>query len=94
MRDLKNIEMHELIGVKCEVIYSTNKLQEGIGGNIINETYHTIVIRDDKGDKIIQKKGAKFRIEINGNRCIVKGDRIHYRPHERTKKLVWRRKKW
>ncbi len=94
MRSLSNLEMHELIGLQCEVVGSTNPLQSGIFGLVVDETQNTLIIRTDNGDKRIQKKGAKFRFKINDKVKLVNGDVINYRPHERTKKLVWRRKKW
>ncbi len=94
MRNEKNIEMHELIGLKCEVIESTNPLQIGIRGEIVDETYHMLVIRSDKGRKMIMKKGAKFKVDLNGRNVVIVGDRINYRPHERIKKLLRRRRRW
>ncbi|NPA76096.1 MAG: ribonuclease P protein subunit [Euryarchaeota archaeon] len=94
MRTVWNLEMHELIGLECEVADSTNPLQKGISGIIVDETYHTLVIRTHKGDKRIQKRGAKFKIKVDDRTKMVYGSKIEYRPHERTKKLVWRRKRW
>ncbi len=94
MRTVKNLEMHELIGLECEVVDSTNPLQRGLSGFVVDETHHTLVIDSDKGMKIIQKHGAKFRFRIGDKFKVVEGDVINYRPHERTKKLVWRRKRW
>ncbi len=94
MRNEKNIEMHELIGLECEVIESTNPLQTGIRGEIVDESYHMLVIRSERGKKMIMKKGAKFKINLNGENVVVMGDRINYRPHERIKKLLRRRRRW
>ncbi len=94
MRTLKNLEMHELIGLSCEVVESTNPLQVGIAGNVVDETKNTIVIESENGYKMIQKKGAVFRFRIGDGYRDVFGDRIAYRPHERTKKVMWRRRKW
>ena len=86
--------MHELIGLECEVVYSTNPLQIGMKGEIIDETYHMLTIQTANGRKMIMKKGAKFRINLNGKEVVVMGDRINYRPHERIKKLLRRRRRW
>ena len=94
MRNEKNIEMHELIGLKCEVIKSTNPLQVGIKGEIVDETYHMLIIRTERGRKMVMKKGAKFNVNLNGKDFVVVGDRISYRPHERIKKLLRRRERW
>ena len=94
MRSEKNIEMHELIGLDCEVVESTNPLQIGIRGEIVDETYHMLIIRTERGRKMIMKKGAVFNINLNGKNVYVSGDKINYRPHERIKKLLRRRRKW
>ena len=94
MRDVKNIEAHELIGLQCTVVESTNELQVGISGMVVDETKNTLRIMESGKIKTVQKNGAKFRFDINGRMKIVSGDRINYRPHERTKKVVWRRRIW
>ncbi len=94
MRSARNLELHELIGLECEVVDSTNPLQIGIWGVVIDETKNTLVFETPRGRKMLQKKGAKFKFNVNGDTRIIIGDRIAYRPHERTKKLIWRRRKW
>ncbi|HHE75834.1 MAG: ribonuclease P protein subunit [Thermoplasmata archaeon] len=93
MRNEKNLKMHELIGLYVKVEESTNPNQKGIEGRIVDETYHMLVIETPKGEKMIMKKGAKFRIKINGKDVIINGDSINYRPHERIKKLIRRKGK-
>ena len=94
MRNVKNLEYHELIGVECEVVESTNKLQVGISGVVIDETKNTLVIEASDGRKMIQKKGAKFKFKLDGGIKVIDGNRIAYRPHERTKKILRRRRRW
>lgn len=93
MRNRRNIEMHELIGLEVEVKESTNPNQVGIKGRIVDETKNMLVIDDGKGRKMIMKKGAKFGISLDDEYVTIKGDRINYRPHERIKKLMRRRTK-
>ncbi len=94
MRNLGNMELHELIGLDVRVVKSTNPLQVGICGKVIDESKNMLVIMSSMGPKKIQKKGVKFEFEIDGKTKLVDGDVINYRPHERTKKLIWRRRKW
>ena len=93
MRNEKNLEVHELIGLEVEVVKSTNPLQRGLSGRVVDETYHMLVLETPEGEKMIMKKGAEFRFRLNDKSVIVKGDRINYRPHERIKKILRRRKK-
>lgn len=94
MRSAKNLEMHELIGLECDVIASTNHLQVGVRGVVVDETKNTLMLETPSGRKMVQKKGAKFKFKVNDDERVIVGDRIAYRPHERTKKLIWRRRKW
>ncbi len=50
-----NLVRHELIGLEVEIKDSTNKNQVGLKGNVIDETFKTLKIETDKGEKIIPK---------------------------------------
>ncbi len=92
--NFRYLETHELIGLKCEVVDSTNYLQVGIEGIVVDETKNMLVIETPNGRKMIQKRGAKFMFKEGEKSRIIIGDKINYRPHERTKKVIWRRRKW
>ncbi len=94
MRNEKNLGMHELIGLYAEVVNSTNSNQIGLRGMVIDETYHMLIIETEKGEKMIMKKGAMFRFRLDGQGVKLKGDIINYRPHERIKKLMRRKRRW
>ncbi len=79
---------HELIGLECEVVSSPNKSEEGIKGEIVDETMKTILIKTQTGLKRIGKKGRSFRIKFRGISFIVSGDIILYRPEDRIKKGI------
>ncbi|MBP2624420.1 MAG: ribonuclease P protein subunit [Nitrosopumilaceae archaeon] len=55
MRTIKNIKMHEMIGLKTKIIDSTDQNMIGLSGTIINETQHMIFINTPKGLKKIPK---------------------------------------
>ncbi len=93
MRGLKNLEAHELIGLECKVMDSTNELQVGIRGKVMDETKNMLVVNTPKGKKMIQKKGAKFMFKLGESSKLIVGDKINYRSYERTKKVIWRRRK-
>ena len=87
VRNVKNILLHELIGLHCEVIDSKNKSQIGINGEIDNETMKMISINN----KNVYKKGSIFRINLDGKKLDIDGDYLVGRPEDRIKKKV---KKW
>jgi len=91
-RTWRNILRHELIGLSCEVVSSPNRYQVGIKGKVIDETRNTLVIRTEKGDKRIEKRGRVFRFELDDGSVVeIKGDAIVARPEDRIKK---RFRKW
>jgi len=87
MRTAKNMLLHELIGLQCEVVKSQNKSQIGIKGKITDETMKTVVI----SGKRILKRETTFRITLNGKRIDIYGDYLIARPEDRIKKKV---KRW
>ena len=93
MRNENNIAIHELIGLDIFVVKSTNPLQRGIQGRIVDETKNTLVIDTGEERKIIMKKGATFRVVVGDKEVEIKGDRINYRPQERIKKILRRRRR-
>ncbi len=91
MRTIKNILQHELIGLDCVVVYSKNKDNIGIKGNIVDETMKTLSIETGEGVKKILKQGTEFRIDLDDKRVIIEGDYLISRPEDRIKKKI---KKW
>ena len=78
----KNLPKHELIGLHAEIIESTDPSQEGIEGEILDETKNTLMI----GDKTVEKDNCKFLIEIpSGEKVEIDGSIIAKRPAERVK---------
>ena len=87
MRNVKNILMHELIGLECTVTNAKNKNQIGINGKITNETMKTVSI----GKKAVWKDGTTFRIKVDNDTVDMEGKYIICRPEDRIKKKV---KRW
>ncbi|MBU5575278.1 MAG: ribonuclease P protein component 1 [Candidatus Aenigmatarchaeota archaeon] len=88
----KTILMHELIGLKVEVVNSSNAANIGICGTVIDETKNTIKIKTSKGIKTIPKEGNEFIFILpNEMKIKIKGERLKKRPEERLKIKV---KKW
>lgn len=91
MRNEKNILMHELIGLQCEVIVAKNKTHMGLKGRIIDETMKTMILEQNGRKKIIPKKGSKFRVLLRARKVDIIGDFIIARPEDRIKKKI---RKW
>ena len=78
----ENLPKHELIGLHAEVIESTDPTQEGLSGEIMDETKHTLRI----GDREVEKKNCTFLLEIpSGEKVRLDGELIEKRPEERVK---------
>jgi len=61
----QNLIHHELIGLEAEVIDSTNNIQIGIKGKVIDETKNTLKIEVDSGQvKILPKIHTHFIFTI------------------------------
>lgn len=79
MRKKDNRLAAENIGRQAEIVNSRNKTLEGVNGCILWETKNTFVIRTNKQEIRVLKKGCEFRID--GKRLA--GDEILARPHEK-----------
>ena len=87
MRTVRNILLHELIGLYCQVVGAKNKSIIGVEGKITDETMKTLVIND----KSVFKKGSVFRLTLNSKKVDVDGNYLLNRPEDRIKKKL---KKW
>jgi len=83
----KNIVLHELIGLKVEVVKSLDKYQKGVKGKVIDETRNTLLVFTASGEtKRVLKNISTFKFIAGKNRFIVTGEEIRFRPFERTEK--------
>lgn len=85
-----NVLKHELIGLKVTVVSSSNESQNGIEGEVENETMNTLSIRTGDGSKVVQKKGVIFMFILANAKVEVDGDELLLRPEDRIKKRVHR----
>ncbi|MFB6145054.1 MAG: ribonuclease P protein component 1 [Candidatus Nanohaloarchaea archaeon] len=78
----ENLPKHELIGLHCEVVESTDENQAGIEGEVMDETKDMLRI----GDKKVEKKNCIFRFTLpDGQKVKLDGRLIAKRPEERVK---------
>lgn len=87
----ENVLRHELIGLKCKVVSASNSHQNGIEGNIVDETRKTIVIETTNGLKIIPKEGSVLRLKIPHHTVEVLGTNLVSKPEDRIKRKL---KEW
>ena len=92
MRAPENLVRHELIGLKAEVVESTNPKNVGIAGKVINETWNTLVLSkpDGKEVKLIKEENI-FVFSLGGQKVRIEGKVLVARPEDRIKKKF---KKW
>jgi ribonuclease P protein subunit POP4 len=79
-----NILSHEFIGIRVEIIDSSNTQVIGLNGRIENETKSMFQLNTDKGMKNISKSNNIWKLSINDESIIVDGNKISKRPQDRV----------
>lgn len=85
MITLNNIVTHELIGLKTEVVESTDQHIMGLSGKIVDETKSMFLIKTQSGLKNIPKNSNKWKFHINGQNITLSGSLIQKRPEDRLR---------
>lgn len=92
----ENIHRHELIGLKIEIIQSTDKQMMGMNGLVVDETKNLLTIDSSKTDSNrvrIPKKDCVFRFSLpSGEQVDVDGRLLKLKPENRLKNVM--RKRW
>ena len=77
----------EFIGLPINVNHCNDPSWIGKSGIIIDETKNMFIIKvNKKKNKSIEKRISKFEFEYNGNKIILNGSKLAYRPEDRIKK--------
>ena len=84
-----NLLVHELIGLKAEVVKSSDRSREGLKGRLVDETLRTFVLETPKGEKVLPKKEVWLEVDLKGEKVKFDASKIGYRPEVRTKN--WRK---
>ena len=79
----ENITSHELIGLRTEIVESSNPQIIGLNGTIIDETKSMITINTVNGTKMIAKSNNSWKFSIDSKDIILNGSRIAKRPFDR-----------
>lgn len=99
----ENIVAHELCGLKVEVVKSTDLGRIGLKGEVVDETQHTLVIKNQKGEKRVPKSECIFvfdlppevkKTSVFETKVQVDGAAIHFKPVDRVKRGLKIKRKW
>lgn len=83
---------HELIGLKVDVIRSSNMLHSKIKGIVLDESKNTLVIADNSKKKRLPKEGVRYRFTTSDEMFIeIEGSQILNRPADRISKISGRK---
>jgi ribonuclease P protein subunit POP4 len=84
----KNIVLSELIGLRARIIWSLDRRQKGIAGNVVDETKNTIVMETTEGKRSFIKRISRFRFYTPDGSFVVEGKEIDFRPDDRIEKAM------
>ena len=87
MLGAKHLGRHELIGLKVSVSRTSNPNVVEYEGLVMDETMNTFTISDSTKNRVVPKTKRSFAFEVDGQRVILEGDAIRFRPEDRTKKF-------
>jgi ribonuclease P protein subunit POP4 len=88
----KTLARHELIGLRVEVVSSSNRSQVGAKGVVTDETRQTLTVDTGKAEKNFPKDQCTFKFTLpSGQKVRVDGRLLVARPEDRIKKKL---KKW
>ena len=79
----ENITSHELIGLRTEIIESSNPQIIGLNGTIIDETKSMITINTANGTKMISKSNNRWKFLIDDKDIVLNGSKIAKRSFDR-----------
>lgn len=79
----ENIISHELIGLRTEIVESTNSQIIGLNGTITDETKSMITINTINGTKMIAKSNSSWKFSIDNKDVVLNGSKISKRPFDR-----------
>ncbi len=83
----KILSRDEFIGLSVTILECTDPMWKGKTGQIIDETKNTFLIEIENKNKMIAKKTAIFEFIKNGEKKIINGEKILFRPEDRIKKI-------
>jgi ribonuclease P protein subunit POP4 len=83
-----NLPSHEMIGLRTEIVKSSNSQILGLNGVIINETKSMFVISTDSGIKNIPKDINTWKFSVNNEQKEIEGASLTKRSYERLGRKI------
>lgn len=80
----ENITRHEMIGLRTEVVESSNPHIVGLGGTIIDETKSMFILDTTKGFKMIPKRHNMWKFFLNEQKVTISGFLLAKRSYDRV----------
>ena len=88
----RDIARHELIGLKVEIVESSNPSHVGVSGKVVDETRQMLILETKNGVKSFPKDACVFHFFLPSGKSVkVDGKLLVARPEDRVKKKL---KKW
>lgn len=84
----ENITSHELIGLRTEIVESSNPQIIGLNGTITDETKSMIIINTVNGTKMISKSNNSWKFSVDNKVIVLNGSKIAKRPFDRIGEKV------
>ena len=78
-----NLTSHEFIGLRTEIIQSSNLQIIGLNGTITDETKSMFTMNTTNGSKMITKLNNVWKFSIDNQDVVLEGSKISKRPHDR-----------
>ena len=78
------VAQREFIGRRVTVTEHSDPSLRGLAGTVVDETRETLLLESDGGRKRVTKRGGSF--DFDGE--TVTGDRIAFRPQDRTRRCT------
>ena len=82
----KTIVKDEFIGRQITIRECSDPSWINKSGRIIDETKNTFLLEIDNKQRRIAKNIVKFEFEYDGEKIVLNGSRLMYRPEDRIKK--------
>jgi len=74
----------ELIGLEVEVI---SPHETAFSGVVVDETKNTFIIKRGDREVMVPKDHREFQFTYQGEKVLLRGSEIQYRPEDRIKKI-------
>ncbi|HWS20238.1 MAG TPA: ribonuclease P protein subunit [Nitrososphaera sp.] len=84
----ENVLSRGVVGIKAEILESSDSTLQGIVGTIVFETKNMIFIRSDSIVRQVAKRAAKrLRLQKASCACFISGSALIGRPEDRISRL-------